>query len=688
MKLFLSCVSGAPTHGNSRRLALAVAGMALTLAALYTGCDNTNAKRSGAMPRDAQDRISKNLYPALHGTVGEYSALVDAAPTAVEGYGIVANLPGTGSGDMDPKIRELLLDQLLQNYAGSYANGMQDIDPDKILASNEIAVVEVHGVIPPLARKGTTFDLTINAMPGSQTVSLENGLLWTTELKQIATPGNETKTIAMGRGPVFIPAPLEAVVKVGGAEGGAAGGGTVPAVARSLRSGRVLGGGIAAEDRTIRLQLNTPSYRISHAIELAINARFPARDPIAIAGTTGVSFTTDSDAIISLTIPVEYYANPAAFIDLVKRLYLSTESLDFTEQKAAELIAGLQQPGTPHRDLSLALQGLGRSILDTHIRPQYTAADPEFRFWCARAGACMQDNGGKVVLQEMIKDPGNPFRMQAVDALVEASMGRDTAEASTTLYEMVNSANPDDRIVAYRGLLAMRSPLVQSYAVKSGFILDIVPSDGPPLIYATQAESPRIALIGLPLSLPVGAVYISPDRLLTIACNDTPAAADSGNGRVLTAASIGGNTAGAAKPAENVTLYWRSPMRDEPVNLKSVQSLPEMIARLAWLPDPRAADYDTKAPYIGASYQRVTEMLATLCRDDILRAKFVLQKAPAPLLTPAQLAHEARPEGSTMTPATTAPSALPAADQSLDAPPATLPAAPMTPANDGPAITH
>jgi hypothetical protein len=621
------------------RVARAAAAAALGLAVL-AGCQDK--PRVGPLPIDPQLRISAGIHPVLRDTVGEFAAMVDAAPIAVEGYGVVAGLPGTGSGDMDPKLREHLRDQLLRAGAGSYVNGTQRIDPDKILSSNEIAVVEVRGILPPLARRpadgvlGTTFDLTVTALPGSQTTSLANGLLWTTELKVVGltTAGNDSATIAMGRGPVFIPAPVEAAAGQFST--------TQPgAMPRALRTGRVLGGGVCAIDRPIRLQLYSPNYYRTAAIERTINARFPGREKVA---------TAEGDAVVSLHIPADYALDPYAFVDLVRRLYLRTDNPGFAEERAAQLIEALKLPDTPHRDISLALQGLGRSILPDFLQPYYTAADPEVRFWCARAGAGLGDVGGMTVLQEILKDPASPFRLQALDGLVAGSRGRDTVRASLALADMLNSPNTENRIVAYRGLLGMRSRLVSSYSVGRKFVIDIVPANSPPMIYITQADTPRIAFIGRPLTLPPGALYISPDNLLTVAAADNaPDAtlAPGGSGQVLTAASVGDGQNPAAAPKESVTLYWRSPDGEKTVNLKTVPSIPELVARATWIPDPRAADFNPNDPYIGASYQRVTEMLATLCRDQLLEAKFVLQKAPPPILSQAEILRSGRPEGST-----------------------------------------
>ncbi len=403
-------------------------------------------------------------------------------------------------------------------------------------------------------------------------------------------------------------------------------------------------------------------------IEQVVNAHFPNTDKIADA---------IDDSVVNLRVPQEYAGDPMAFIDFVRHLYLTSSEPGFVEKQAKLLIDGLKNPKAPHRDIALALQGLGQPILDAYIRPNYTSADPELRYWCAKAGACMEDSDtdGMTILQEIVKDPGNPFRRQAITAMIEASRGRDTTRATLALMDMIRSVNTDDRILAYHALLSMGSHAVLSYSVGRKFVVDLVPADSPPLIYVLESQSPRIAFIGRIPSLPPGAVYISKDNHFTVSADDGQAdATPPGSARVLTADSLGDSpdaaraensidSPGAPSDKSEVTLLWRPPLQENLVQLRTIRRLPDLIARATWVPDPADPHYDPKQPYIGASYQRITEMLASMCADGTLGAKFITQQAPAQILSPTDIALAGRPEGSTLSPATRRASAAPAATQ-------------------------
>ncbi len=611
---------------------------------LLLSCGNGEKLREGKAPVTQPDRNVSSIYPALHGTIGEFALLADSQPMPVEGYGIVAELPGTGSGEMRPTVREYLDDQLRRAGAASYTKGTEGISPERILASKQIAAVEVRGEIPPLARKGTLFDLTITALPESETTSLRDGLLWTSVLRRIgfaADTGLETDPIAVGKGPTFCLPPVETIMNPAAKETGK----------RSLRSARVTGGGIVTVDRAIRLQLYSPSYRLTLAIDRAINSRFPGR--VKVADALG-------DSLIALKIPPEFNDAPGYFVDLVTHMYLSQETPGFTEKRAAELLLALKDPNAPHRQISLALQGLGRSIVPDYLEPAYISSDPVVRFWAGRAGAALGDVGGLVVLQEFGQNRTSPLRDAALKAIVEVSRNADSMRAAITLGDMLKSNDTAARIAAYEGLRAINARTIIPTVVGRKFYLDLVPSDSPPLIYVTQTGSQRIALIGRTINLPSGTLYISDDNALTVnVAVDAPASSKVDGRATITASAVA-----ATQPSdrETVDLYWRSPGGERTATLKCTPNLAAVLVRLGYSPDPKSPSFDPKQPFIGVSYQRVVEMLAQMTKEQAIDAEFVLEKAPPKLITPTDIAEEFRPEKSTTAtqPAETQPATMPA----------------------------
>jgi hypothetical protein len=623
----------------------ALLGAAVLAMSVVVGCESHAGPRVGAVPVDPQDRVSQSMFPALRGTIGEYAVLADSAPIPVEGYGVVAYLPKTGSGDADPRIRDMLVNQLVVEGVGLYSTGTERISPEKILSSNEISVVEVRGMIPPLARKGTSFDLYINALPDSGTTSLAHGLLWTTELKirGLTLNGDDSATIAKGRGPVFIPSTLEATAK-----------GKPEEAPRALRTGRIIAGGMVLEDRAARLQVRTKNFALTKLIERVINARFPnEREKVADAL---------NESVVNLRVPREFASNPMEMIDQIMHLYLKTQEPGYIQTKAREIIDGLQTPDAPHRDLGRALEGLGRSILPDYIQPHYTSADMQLRFWSARAGAMMQDTAGEIVLQEFARNSSSPYRRQAVAAMIEARRGRDTERATVTLAELLRSLNTEDRILAYHALLSMRSRAIASYDVGKKYMMDIVPADSPPLIYILESESPRIAFIGRPIQMPIGSTFVSHDKLFTVRVDDeneirvnTAVRVDQRELKALEGLLPDAKT--PAKP-QTVTVYYRPPLGGTPKEVRTTQDLPSLIARASWIPDAGSRE---PLPYIGATYQRIAEVLAQLAAEKVIDAQIVIQHSPDAIISPTDLILAGRPERSAEKAPETAPATAPAA---------------------------
>ena len=217
------------------------------------------------------------------------------------------------------------------------------------------------------------------------------------------------------------------------------------------------------------------------------------------------------------------------------------------------------------------------------------------------------------------------------------------------LSQLLRSLNTDDRILAYHALLAIRSRAIISYNMGRKFIVDVVPADSPPLIYILEAESPRIALIGRPVDLPVGATFVSRDKLFTVRVDDAEEI------RVNTAVKVDPQILKALEGLvpdskekdkhTTVTVYYRSPLSDKDVLLRTTQDLTSFIARATWVPDPTQTN---PTPYIGATYQRITEVLAEMAAEKTIDATVVVQHAPDLIMNPTDLALSGRPEGSTI----------------------------------------
>jgi len=595
-KLFSGKPRGRREHGSGRgsdkmknpvkALACCIlAGIALMIP-LMQGCSDSD--RGNTPPIAAQDlRTPPVIYPALQGTIASYAGLAYYTPLIVRGWGIVAGLPNTGSGQMPPEIRQMMVDQMYKEGIGYISDSTGQFDPNAILSSRQIAAVFIEGAIPPLAPSGTHFDLQLTALPGSATTSIANGLLWPADLRLHIEPGNESDAIAQGRGPVFC-WPLNAS------------GTQLRPADQIVRTGEVLGGGVVTQPSPIDLQLYTPSYRMSAIIERTINEHF-ASGPASIA-------VAQSDTLVTLNIPPEYQDNPAHFLDLVLHLYPSEVVPGFSQSQAEILIQALGDPAAPHDQIATTLSELGRPIIPL-LRAQYTSNNPAISFYCIKAGALLGDDEAIQILGNLAVSQSGLRQEQAVNAL---ELSNNPMIATNAFTKLIVSSDPDQQMLGFQGLCAINSPSIYTQLVAGKFTMNVVTCNANTIVYATSTQNQRIAIIGRIPSLVPGTLYISPDNVLTV---DYP----------FPSPSASANTAAGKMP---VLLYYNDPLTHNVVQMNCTPQLPDIITALGSAPNPFSPDYDPRTKFIALSYQRIVEMIFSLCQDRELNAQFILQSAP------------------------------------------------------------
>ncbi len=614
-----------------------LAGIAAAAALVLSGCNG--ARRSGAPPITKQDRLPQpTIYSGLKGTIGSVATLAYNTPTLVRGWGVIAGLPNTGSGEMPPEIRHIMIDRLLKNGVGFRSRNTGQYDPREILSSREISAVAVEGIIPALATRGTTFDLYVAALPGSQTTSLDNGLLWPVPLRVHLRRQFQSSPIAHGRGPVF----CNPFSKTG----------HLLKPTALTRNGRVIGGGVVTANLPVLLQLYTPSFRIAALVERIINERYGSFPPAA---------TAENDVLISLHVPRKYQHNPSRFVNLALHLYLEQDVPGFKESQAAKLITDLHDPTAPHRQLAMALRQLGRTIIPI-LRQHYVSSRPSVRFYCLQAGTLLGDQDAIVKMVKIADDPTDTFQTVAVRALERC---RDHVSATLAFTRLLALPQPTMRIMGYRALRHVHSALIYSQNVGGKFTLDVLQTNNPTIVYVTTTGRQRVAIIGKVPSLVPGSLYISPGNTITVnyplptttPTTATAPATQPVDGKKVTLFNNGINTAPAVKAAklEPVQLYYRGPLSHRTVTLACDAELPGLINALGGAPNPFSPKFDPHKAYIALSYQRMVVMLYKLCQSQELPAIFHIQKISHRRRTLYATLNRPRANGSA--PATTQPAA-------------------------------
>lgn len=431
-------------YGYRRRLSYLVALLAVMVCLCACGGGEKVEEDTSTLPVD------------LNVTVDSLAVIYQLGAIPVRGFGLVANLPGTGSGDCPPLIREAMIKQIHKEIPGDMIN------PGAFINSPDTAVVQVTGVIPALGFKGEVYDVFVKSLPGSQTTSIATGRLYTTELKVAsAFPGQYTKTIGKAAGPIFIDR----------------GDGDV-----DERSGYILGGGMVEAEVKVSLAMKSPNFMAANAIRNRLNERFGPNTAKAI-----------SPAEIELNIPEQYAGRKRKFLSIVRALYLSSSA-----SLQRERVNGFVKALAKEDNKAAAENGLlaiGTAAIGD-IRKLLNSDDEQVRFYAGRCILELGNSQGLRVLRDILNDKKSEYRIGAVKAIGELAKRNDALAA---LSPLLVEEDFDVRLAVYEQLRRLDHFSISRALIAGDFFVDTVITGGKKVVYATRRGEPRIVIFASPV---------------------------------------------------------------------------------------------------------------------------------------------------------------------------------------------
>jgi len=433
---------------------------------------------------------------AYRDTIGALTYTQGLAGMRVRGYGLVVGLGKNGSANCPRRVRDQLVQALYKHHKfSSGVVGERGISPEQMVDDVDTAVVLVRGSIPPGAVPGTRFDVSVSALPGTQTVSLRGGRLYTADLELFrrvdAGVQLSGRVLARAQGPVFMNPFAD----------------DASATRSNPLTGVVLGGGVSTDQRRIRLVLTEPSYHWARRIQERINS-FVA-GPRKVADATSPSF-------VQLSIPPAYQDEPGHFLALIRCLYLPRDPR-FSAVRARELATEIKQARAPHGRIALCFEGLGRAALPV-LNELYVDKHDYVSFFAGVAGVRLGDDLAVDTVIRHAEDQDGAYRFKAIRALADA---RGMATAGRCLRRLLDDIDPRIRVAAYEGLLKRGDPVIESTAIGGdNFMLDKVPSEQPGFVYVKRRRERRIALFGRGIRCTPPVLYRAPDGSLTITASD------------------------------------------------------------------------------------------------------------------------------------------------------------------------
>jgi len=432
--------------------------------AVLGGCQK-GEKKAGKADLSAEAEVGP--------TVGSVAELVRPTPAAVEGYGLVGGLSGTGSAYCPPQLRAYLKQYILSQLP------TERVNLDELINSKDTAVVALEGVLPATPSLDEHFDVRVSLIPGSEATSIRGGWLYKAELVSKGTFGVDTPPLATVEGAVFS--------------------NTIMTAESDPRTGYILGGGRVLYEYAAILQLRKPDYQMASAIRNRLSERYGANVARAVSAKN-----------VEVRIPPEYRFRKARFLAMVSATHLEVSD-DLVRARVNAYAHQLAV--TPDKEKAeIALEAVGRECL-AKLVVLLKASDTEVRLRAARCMLGLGDDRGLGTLRDMALDAQSPYRREAFDAVMVSAKRNDAAGLARRLLR-----DDDARMVltAYEYLRQIDDPSVLREFIGRSFYLEQIVQTNRRAIFVSRSGDPRVVLFGAPLECNNNLFVESPDQTIVI----------------------------------------------------------------------------------------------------------------------------------------------------------------------------
>ncbi|MCX5632831.1 MAG: flagellar basal body P-ring protein FlgI [Phycisphaerae bacterium] len=537
---------------RKKRISLALLLLAVLLCMPQSDCFGKKAKTK---KEDKKTEAPKEQPLQIDKSIGDLAEVMAYNPIPVKGVGIVVGLSGTGSSECPPAVRDYL-----RQYIRTQVGQRKTVDPDTMINSKDTAVVLVEGFIPPGAVKQEAFDVSVTALSGTQTTSLEGGRLYTAELKfvsRVEEVVTSSKTLALAAGTVYID--------------------NVAEPKPDPRTGYVLGGGKVMQKQQLMLAIYNPNFRTVAIIRNRINQRF-GKDTANAA----------SESIIYLTLPEQFNDRKVRFIELVKSLYIGTTAVA-EDRQMFSLVEKLKTESEKEK-YETGLEAIGKPAIEK-LLPLLDSENIQVRFSAARCLLNIGDDRALKDLRDFAQDTASPVRLAAIEAVGNAGGQRNVI---TLMSRLVRDDDFNVRFTAYKFLQQYDDASIIRTTVGKDFYIDQIIQLSPKTVYVSRKDEARIVLFGAPIDCEKD-IFIESD-----------------DGQIII------NTL----PDENrISIMRKHPITGELMGpLKTSFKLADLIKALGDEPAPEDSKLRSG---LGVSYSQIVELLKKICEKGAVKAVFV-----------------------------------------------------------------
>ncbi len=451
--------STTPPAAVGRRLLLA------TMLAATGGCAMFRGD-SG----DENAELNKLMsVPELPPRIGEAAVPRGLEPLKIDGVGLITGLPGTGGATEPSPFRDLLIDEIKRNDVA---------DPDRVLETDDTAMVQVRCLVPPGARRGDNVDAILVSSPGTTAKNLRGGYLLKARLRQqkiIQGQVRRSDVMAIAGGPVLTEASYR------------------PGSDAADVNGTILSGVQISVDRPLTLVIR-PEFshaKTSARIATVINDRFFFFDG---SNRRGIAKAIEDDHL-KVEVHPRYRENVPRMMSVIASIDPRGDARHVQPQ-LADCAARLKLPATAAA-AALEMEALGETAIPTLIEA-LRSDNPELRFYAAEALAYLdQTEAIEPLVASILADAS--FRQPALSAAGTMQNVR----VAERLRPLMAESSMEVRYGAFAAIRDRESDRGSLAGANVGGVLRFyrVASGSTPAVAVSVRRKPEVVVFGGPVAV-------------------------------------------------------------------------------------------------------------------------------------------------------------------------------------------
>ena len=416
----------------------------------------------------------------------------------IDGVALVKGLRGTGADEPPSAYQQLLLNDMSRDIEKKRTAKSE-------IASLNTAIVLLETSIPPGARKGDRFDVTVKLLPNSEATSIQSGYVEDGELYQHMNADILRRGYQLGIVNGYVTLDPDQIEKKSPI---------------AYKQGKIIGGAVVIKPRPVWLVLKEDerSAGVAQRVEDVINKRF-SYTKAGYAGKKKVAEAKAGAARINLEIPDEYKDNVVRYVNVVLAISFY-ETADELNERIDKLARQLLVPETSEF-AAIQLEAIGPTnakVVDA-IEKGLNSPNEDVRFNSAITSAYFNLRQDRRQTAQILAEFARSHTKYRPAALATLGVTMKTSfDVDAELRKLLSESNIETRYGAFRALWT-RNPsdyMIQGENMANQFSYHCLNCGGPSYVHITQSVRPEIVLFNPDEIYLTGDVEVEANPRLTI----------------------------------------------------------------------------------------------------------------------------------------------------------------------------